>query len=126
MGIAGMRSNEEISHRHVEENEEAENQVYSSPKVVVGYALTSKKKNSFLQPKFLNFARNKGIFFVAIDLNKPLLEQGPFDVVLHKLSGKEWREVIEVCDSKYLYPVSRCTSNLVLLWSLSIPICGIA
>ncbi|WJX59952.1 Inositol-tetrakisphosphate 1-kinase 4 [Trifolium repens] len=64
-------------------------------KVVVGYALTSKKKKSFLKPNFIALARNKGIFFVAIDLNKPLLEQGPFDVVLHKLPGKEWREIIE-------------------------------
>jgi len=31
------------------------------------------------------YCRNKGIFFVAIDLNKPMLEQGPFDVVLHKV-----------------------------------------
>ncbi|KAM2947849.1 hypothetical protein FF1_034936 [Malus domestica] len=65
------------------------------PKLVVGYALTSKKKKSFLQPKFVGLARNKGIFFIAIDVNKPLSDQGPFDVVLHKLSGKEWSEVIE-------------------------------
>jgi len=32
----------------------------------------------------VNF-RRKGIFFVAIDLNRPLSEQGPFDVVLHKV-----------------------------------------
>ncbi|XP_061354473.1 inositol-tetrakisphosphate 1-kinase 4-like isoform X1 [Gastrolobium bilobum] len=81
-----MRLNGEIS--HVEGDEEEE-------KVVVGYALTSKKKKSFLQPKFISLARNKGIFFVAIDLNKSLLEQGPFDVVLHKLSGKEWCDIIE-------------------------------
>lgn len=30
--------------------------------------------------------RNKGILFVAIDTNRPLLDQGPFDVVLHKVS----------------------------------------
>ncbi|TQD83700.1 hypothetical protein C1H46_030730 [Malus baccata] len=54
------------------------------PKLVVGYALTSKKKKSFLQPKFVGLARNKGIFFIAIDVNKPLSDQGPFDVVLHK------------------------------------------
>ncbi|KAM1003062.1 hypothetical protein FF1_003367 [Malus domestica] len=65
------------------------------PKLVVGYALTSKKKKSFLQPKLVVLARNKGIFFIAIDVNKPLSDQGPFDVVLHKLSGKEWSEVIE-------------------------------
>ncbi|XP_070663414.1 inositol-tetrakisphosphate 1-kinase 4-like isoform X4 [Malus domestica] len=54
------------------------------PKLVVGYALTSKKKKSFLQPKLVVLARNKGIFFIAIDVNKPLSDQGPFDVVLHK------------------------------------------
>ncbi|KAG5526257.1 hypothetical protein RHGRI_032515 [Rhododendron griersonianum] len=53
--------------------------------LVVGYALTSKKKQSFLQPKLLSLARNKGIFFVAIDRSRPLSDQGPFDVVLHKV-----------------------------------------
>ncbi|XP_062158217.1 inositol-tetrakisphosphate 1-kinase 3-like isoform X1 [Alnus glutinosa] len=63
--------------------------------VVVGYALTSKKTKSFLQPKLEGLARNKGILFVAIDQNQPLSDQGPFDIVLHKLSGKEWRRIIE-------------------------------
>ncbi|CAI8587277.1 unnamed protein product [Vicia faba] len=71
-------------------------------KMVVGYALTSKKKKSFLKPNFIALARNKGISFVAIDLKKPLLEQGPFDVVLHKLPGKEWREIIE--DYRHKHP----------------------
>lgn len=35
----------------------------------------------------LVYRRNKGISFVAIDLKKPLLEQGPFDVILHKVCG---------------------------------------
>ncbi|KAL0288026.1 UNVERIFIED_CONTAM: Inositol-tetrakisphosphate 1-kinase [Sesamum calycinum] len=64
--------------------------------VVVGYALTSKKVKSFLQPKLEGLARNKGILFVAIDHSKPLSDQGPFDIVLHKLSGKEWRRILEV------------------------------
>ncbi|KAF5203705.1 Inositol-tetrakisphosphate 1-kinase [Thalictrum thalictroides] len=63
--------------------------------LVVGYALTSKKTKSFLQPKLEGLARNKGISFVAIDQNKPLSDQGPFDIVLHKLSGKEWRRILE-------------------------------
>ncbi|KAL6504289.1 Inositol-tetrakisphosphate 1-kinase 3 [Orobanche gracilis] len=63
--------------------------------VVVGYALTSKKIKSFLQPKFERLARNKGILFVPIDQSSPLSDQGPFDIVLHKLSGKEWRRVLE-------------------------------
>ncbi|XP_051124297.1 inositol-tetrakisphosphate 1-kinase 3 isoform X2 [Andrographis paniculata] len=63
--------------------------------VVVGYALTSKKVKSFLQPKLEGLARKKGILFVAIDHSKPLADQGPFDIVLHKLSGKEWRRILE-------------------------------
>ncbi|KAJ4899010.1 Inositol-tetrakisphosphate 1-kinase 2 [Raphanus sativus] len=70
-------------------------------KLVVGYALTSKKKKSFLQPKLEYMARRKGICFVPIDLNRPLSEQGPFDVVLHKLLGKEWQEVIEDYQQKH-------------------------
>ncbi|PKA66510.1 Inositol-tetrakisphosphate 1-kinase 2 [Apostasia shenzhenica] len=64
-------------------------------KLVVGYALTSKKVKSFLQPKLEGLARKKGIFFVAIDQQRPLLEQGPFDIVLHKLVGKEWSQILE-------------------------------
>ncbi|XP_051132461.1 inositol-tetrakisphosphate 1-kinase 3-like [Andrographis paniculata] len=64
-------------------------------KVVVGYALSLKKKNSFLRPKFLNVARTKGIEFVPIDVNKPLSEQGPFDIILHKIEGKEWTEAVK-------------------------------
>ncbi|KDP41554.1 hypothetical protein JCGZ_15961 [Jatropha curcas] len=63
--------------------------------VVVGYALTSKKIKSFLQPKLEGLARNKGILFVAIDQSRPLTDQGPFDIVLHKLTGKEWGQILE-------------------------------
>jgi hypothetical protein len=68
----------------------------------------------------VNF-RRKGIFFVAIDLNRPLSEQGPFDVVLHKLLGKEWEEVIEVWKTDYfsymflvLVSCLKMVTNLVL------------
>ncbi|CAO2813578.1 unnamed protein product [Amaranthus hypochondriacus] len=66
-----------------------------SQQIVVGYALTTKKKQSFLQPKLELVARNKGILFVPIDQNKPLAEQGPFDIVLHKLLGNEWSQILE-------------------------------
>ncbi|KAJ4716095.1 Inositol-tetrakisphosphate 1-kinase [Melia azedarach] len=87
-----MRLNGEISD-HEEEEEECGS--LQPQKLVVGYALTSKKKKSFLQPKLEVLARNKGIMFVAIDLNRPLSDQGPFDVVLHKIAGKAWSELIE-------------------------------
>ncbi|GAB2292091.1 Inositol-tetrakisphosphate 1-kinase 3 [Dionaea muscipula] len=66
-----------------------------SQQVVVGYALTSKKKKSFLQPKLECLARTKGILFIPIDQNRPLSEQGPFDVLLHKLLGREWSQILE-------------------------------
>ncbi|KFK39974.1 hypothetical protein AALP_AA3G313500 [Arabis alpina] len=70
-------------------------------KLVIGYALTSKKKKSFLQPKLEVLARKKGISFVSIDQDKPLSEQGPFDVLLHKLLGNAWHEVIEDYQKKH-------------------------
>ncbi|KAG6409014.1 hypothetical protein SASPL_132043 [Salvia splendens] len=70
--------------------------------IVVGYAFTSKKKKSFLKPKFIRFARNKGIQFVPIDLKRALSEQGPFNIVLHKLEGRDWSQVIE--DYQRLHP----------------------
>jgi len=54
-------------------------------RLVVGYALTKKKVKSFLQPKLLALARKKGIHFVSIDETRPLSEQGPFDIILHKV-----------------------------------------
>lgn len=93
-----MRLNGEISSEEEEEVME-KSEVSTTPflgqKIVVGYALTAKKKKSFLQPNFISLARSKGIYFINIDLNKPLSEQGPFDIVLHKLLGEEWREIIE-------------------------------
>ncbi|PWA56009.1 Inositol-tetrakisphosphate 1-kinase [Artemisia annua] len=38
---------------------------------------------------------NKGIFFVPIDQTRSLSDQGPFDIVPHKLTGKEWRKILE-------------------------------
>ncbi|WOL10926.1 inositol-tetrakisphosphate 1-kinase 3 [Canna indica] len=98
-----MRLNGEISHLWNEEAEEENERVSvislppppPSKKLVVGYALTSKKVKSFLQPRLEGLARKKGIVFVAIDLSQPLLDQGPFDIVLHKLTGKEWQQILE-------------------------------
>ncbi|XVE95102.1 hypothetical protein REPUB_Repub02eG0067700 [Reevesia pubescens] len=102
-----MRLKEELSHNDDDDEKEepktmsvqcsigALQQHQQKNHVVVGYALTSKKVKSFLQPKLEGLARNKGIFFVAIDQNQPLSDQGPFDIVLQKLTGKEWRQILE-------------------------------
>ncbi|XP_020096956.1 inositol-tetrakisphosphate 1-kinase 1-like isoform X1 [Ananas comosus] len=85
-----------------EEEEEEENERVSAmacptppQKLVVGYALTSKKVKSFLQPTLESLARKKGICFVAIDQGLPLSKQGPFDIILHKLTGKDWQQILE-------------------------------
>ncbi|KAH6816888.1 Inositol 1 [Perilla frutescens var. frutescens] len=57
----------------------------------VGYALASKKQASFIQISLINVAREKNIDLIKIDLEKPLIEQGPFDLVLHKIYGADWR-----------------------------------
>ncbi|CAL9114607.1 unnamed protein product [Musa acuminata var. zebrina] len=99
-----MRLNGEISYlRNEEENENDSVALISLPppppptleKLVVGYALTSKKVKSFLQPKLEGLAKKKGIVFVAIDQSQPLVDQGPFDIVLHKLTGKEWQQILQ-------------------------------
>jgi len=72
------------------------------PSFTVGYALTSKKTKSFIQPKLEEYARLKNIVFTAIDHSLPLTDQGPFDVLLHKFTGKEWRQSLE--DYKRKYP----------------------
>ncbi|KAF7049865.1 hypothetical protein CFC21_058323 [Triticum aestivum] len=67
----------------------------AASRLVVGYALTKKKVKSFLQPKLLLLARKKGISFIPIDETRPLSEQGPFDIILHKKTSKEWQRFLE-------------------------------
>ncbi|XP_009622646.1 inositol-tetrakisphosphate 1-kinase 1-like [Nicotiana tabacum] len=57
----------------------------------VGYALAPKKQASFIQATLVNLASERGIDLIRIDMDKPLIEQGPFDCVLHKLYGEDWR-----------------------------------
>ncbi|KAL0384339.1 UNVERIFIED_CONTAM: Inositol-tetrakisphosphate 1-kinase [Sesamum radiatum] len=90
-----MKLNGPISHSYSDDGKEEEEtrakEVSSAAvRVVVGYALTSKKKKSFLQPKFIRLARNKGIEFVPIDLKR---------LYQSKLAGKEWSQ-----DYKRVHP----------------------
>lgn len=58
----------------------------------VGYALAPKKQASFIQLSLLNLAKERGIDLIKIDTNNPLIDQGPFDCVLHKLnSDDDWK-----------------------------------
>ncbi|XP_042508916.1 inositol-tetrakisphosphate 1-kinase 1-like [Macadamia integrifolia] len=62
---------------------------------VVGYALAPKKQQSFIQLSLVDLAKDRGINLIRIETDKPLLDQGPFDCVLHKLSGDAWKQQLE-------------------------------
>lgn len=61
----------------------------------VGYALLQKKQRSFVQCSLLNSAKERGIDLIRIDTDKPLMDQGPFDCVLHKMNGEDWRKQLK-------------------------------
>ncbi|XP_052171380.1 inositol-tetrakisphosphate 1-kinase 1 [Diospyros lotus] len=61
----------------------------------VGYALAPKKQESFIQDSLVNLARERGIDLIRIDTEKPLVDQGPFDCLLHKLRGEDWKRKVE-------------------------------
>ncbi|THU57668.1 hypothetical protein C4D60_Mb03t05940 [Musa balbisiana] len=61
----------------------------------VGYALAPKKQKSFIQPSLVDLSRKRGIDLVPIDTTRPLAEQGPFDCVLHKLYGEDWKAQLD-------------------------------
>ncbi|XP_051143233.1 inositol-tetrakisphosphate 1-kinase 1-like [Andrographis paniculata] len=66
----------------------------------IGYALAPKKVDSFIQPSLLNLAKERGIDLVPIQLTKPLLDQGPFDCIIHKFSHPEWIDQLQEFLSK--------------------------
>jgi hypothetical protein len=67
----------------------------------VGYALREKRIASLISPELQERGRTRGLTFVRIDPDCSLEEQGPFDLILHK---------IEVCllQSVNCYPPSLC------------------
>ncbi|XAR70649.1 Inositol-pentakisphosphate 2-kinase [Bertholletia excelsa] len=67
---------------------------------VVGYALAAKKQQSFIQVSLVNLAKERGIDLIRIDTDKSLVDQGPFDCVLHKLSGEDWKSQLEQYSAK--------------------------
>lgn len=52
----------------------------------VGYWLSEKKLKRLNFVMFVDMCRKKGIEMVQLDLSLPLEEQGPFDVIIHKLT----------------------------------------
>ncbi|RWW33802.1 hypothetical protein GW17_00001453 [Ensete ventricosum] len=70
-------------------------EIVTPRRFVVGYALAPKKQRSFIQPSLVGLARERGIDLVAIDATRRLAEQGPFDCVIHKLYGEDWKAQLE-------------------------------
>ncbi|XP_043693926.1 inositol-tetrakisphosphate 1-kinase 1-like [Telopea speciosissima] len=61
----------------------------------VGYALAPKKCQSFIQLSLVNLAKERGINLIPVDTEKPLIDQGPFDCILHKFSGDAWKQQLQ-------------------------------
>ncbi|XP_048500759.1 inositol-tetrakisphosphate 1-kinase 1 [Beta vulgaris subsp. vulgaris] len=73
----------------------------------IGYALAPKKQQSFIRESLINLARERLIDLIKIDTDKPLIDQGPFDCILHKLYGDDWK--LQLVDYKAKNP------NVVIL-----------
>ncbi|KAM1270241.1 hypothetical protein ACFX2I_002332 [Malus domestica] len=73
----------------------------------IGYAFAPKKEQTFIQPSLLHHASRYGIDFVPISIidstatAKTLIEQGPFDCIIHKLYGPHWNQQLKEYSLKY-------------------------
>ncbi|KAK4261463.1 hypothetical protein QN277_004456 [Acacia crassicarpa] len=67
----------------------------------IGYALADKKQQSFIQNSLVSLAESRGIDLVRVDADRPLVDQGPFDCVLHKLYGDDWKAQLRDFERKY-------------------------
>ncbi|XP_069550482.1 inositol-tetrakisphosphate 1-kinase-like isoform X1 [Brachyistius frenatus] len=52
----------------------------------VGFCLSDKKRKRMNLDAFAEFCAGHGVEVVEIDLTQPLVPQGPFDIIVHKLS----------------------------------------
>ena len=67
----------------------------SSPMYRIGYALSSKDGQRFIQDSLINHAKQRGIDLIEIDPTKPLAQQGPFDCIIHKIYGSDWNNQVQ-------------------------------
>lgn len=58
------------------------------PATRVGYWMTEKKYRRLHFEKFVTLCRNAGIELIKIDFDQPLEAQGPFSVILHKITDQ--------------------------------------
>ncbi|XP_015575228.1 inositol-tetrakisphosphate 1-kinase 1 isoform X2 [Ricinus communis] len=67
----------------------------------IGYALAPKKVQSFIQPSLINHASSHNIDLIPINPSESLIEQGPFDSIIHKLYGTDWKKQLEKFSLQY-------------------------
>uniref|UniRef100_A0ACD5YA97 Uncharacterized protein n=1 Tax=Avena sativa TaxID=4498 RepID=A0ACD5YA97_AVESA len=61
----------------------------------IGYALQPSKVDSVFQPPLVALAAERGMRLVAIDASRPLADQGPFHLIVHKLYDQPWRAQLQ-------------------------------
>ncbi|XP_014667166.1 PREDICTED: inositol-tetrakisphosphate 1-kinase-like [Priapulus caudatus] len=94
-------------------------QVRPLPVRRIGYWMSEKKRRKLNLAYFADLCRRNNMELVKVDLNRPLVEQGPFDVFIHKLSdvmakaGLGDQRSHEICTSIEEY-LARHPSTLVL------------
>ncbi|GAB4857851.1 Inositol-tetrakisphosphate 1-kinase [Ancistrocladus abbreviatus] len=76
-------------------------EIRNSRRFVIGYALAPKKQQSFIQLSLINLAKERGIELMKIDTGKPLIEQGRFHCILHKLYGEDWKRQLAEYMARY-------------------------
>ncbi|KAL6642627.1 hypothetical protein ACP70R_020808 [Stipagrostis hirtigluma subsp. patula] len=73
----------------------------SARRYSIGYALAPKKQQSFIQPSLVARAAARGMDLVPVDASRPLAEQGPFHLLIHKLYGDDWRAQLEAFAARH-------------------------
>ncbi|KAK7281906.1 hypothetical protein RIF29_10271 [Crotalaria pallida] len=59
----------------------------------IGYALHPKKIQNLIRNSLLTYTNQRGIDLVKIDLSKPLIQQGHFHCIIHKLHPLDWNSL---------------------------------
>ncbi|CAG9464409.1 unnamed protein product [Pedinophyceae sp. YPF-701] len=87
-------------------------------RIVIGAALTQKKINRYLTSDFIELAAARDLELRILDLSRPIEEQGPFDVLLHKLpSDGKWMQ--ELDDYVQRHPHTRTVDDPAAIKSLA-------
>ena len=67
----------------------------SALRYTVGYALQPDKVHDLIQMSLVDYAKQHGIDVVRIDSDKPLIQQGPFNCIIHKLYTEDWKKQLD-------------------------------